>query len=684
MMMSKITAEHLARTAYVYIRQSHPHQVKHNLESQRRQYGLADRGRELGWSEITIIDEDQGHSGAGVQRSGFERLLIDVCAGKVGAVLCIEASRLARNGRDWHTLLEFCGLVNTLLIDENGIYDPRQPNDRLLLGMKGTISEMELSTFRQRAQGALDQKAKRGELHTTVPIGYVRSHDDRIEKDPDLRIQEAVALIFRKFRELASIRQVLIWIRQERIELPVIINTANERQIVWQVPVYNTIRHILKNPIYGGSYAFGRSKTLARIENGRKRLIRQHLLGQQDWKVLLLQHHEGYVSWDEYQRNQALIAQNANMKGSTLVQGAVKQGKALLSGLLRCGRCGRRLHAGYSGTRNNVIRYDCRARKGDLYCLTFGGVRADERVSEEVLRCLEPLGIQASLKAIEQEYAASDERIHQKELALQQASYEVAHARRQYDAVDPQNRLVAAELERRWNETLKVQGLLQEELEQLRQAPHNELSVAAKAELLSLGTDLPRLWNHPTSSPEIKKRILRTVLKEIVVNIRDNNIHMVLHWQGGGHTELQIAKNRKGQHRWVTDADTVELVRQLARVLPDQSIGAVLNRLNKRTAHGHNWTAGRVCAFRNDHAIPIYRTGEREARGELTLEETAAALNVSRMTVLRMIRSQVLPATQACLGAPWLIRKEDLQLRQEELKTGPRTSNPNQICMNLE
>ena len=316
--MSKITAEHLARKAYVYIRQSHPYQVKHNLESKRRQYGLADRGRQLGWPEVTVIDEDQGHSGSGVQRLGFERLLVDVCSGTVGAVLCIEASRLARNGRDWHTLLEFCGLVNTLLIDEDGIYDTRQPNDRLLLGMKGTISEMELSTFRQRAQGALDQKAKRGELHTTVPIGYVRTHDDRIEKDPDLRIREAMALIFQKFRELASIRQVLIWIRQERIELPVIVSTANERQIVWQVPVYNSIRHILKNPIYGGSYVFGRSKTFARIENGRKRLIRQRVLEQRDWKVLLVQHHEGYISWDEYQNNQTLIAQNTNMKGSTL------------------------------------------------------------------------------------------------------------------------------------------------------------------------------------------------------------------------------------------------------------------------------------------------------------------------------------------------------------------------------
>lgn len=683
--MNKISTEHLARQAHIYIRQSTPYQVKHNVESKRRQYGLADRAQQLGWSEVTIIDEDQGHSGSGTLRSGFEQLLVNVCSGNVGAVFCIEGSRLARNGREWHTLLDFCALVNTLLIDEEGIYDPRLPNDRLLLGMKGTIAEMELSTLRQRAQGALDEKAKRGELHTTVATGYVRTGSNRLEKDPDLRIRDAIALVFRKFRELGSIRQVMIWIRQEHIELPVIINGENERKIIWQVPVYNTLRHILTNPVYAGTYVHGRSKTVARIENGRKRLIRQRVRAQQDWKVLLVQHHEGYISWDEYQSNQAMIAQNANRKGS-LVQGAVKQGKALLSGLLRCGRCGRRLQAGYSGTRSNVIHYDCRgAGQGDGWCLSFGGLRVDERVSEEVLCCLEPLGIEASLKAIEQECAASHGRIHQKELALQQASYEVAHARRQYDAVDPDNRLVAAELERRWNETLKKETLLQQELRQLREAPSDQLSTTGKEELLRLGMDLPRLWNHPLSSPEIKKRILRTVLKEIVVNVSGGDtIHLVLHWQGGSHTELRIAKNRPGHHRWTTDADTVELVQHLARVLPDESIAAVLNRLHKRTAHGHPWTAGRVCAFRSDHAIPVYRKGEREARGELTLEEAAAALNVSRMTVLRMIRSKLLPATKACIGAPWLIRKEDLQLRQEQLKNVPRTADPNQLDMYLE
>jgi excisionase family DNA binding protein len=243
---------------------------------------------------------------------------------------------------------------------------------------------------------------------------------------------------------------------------------------------------------------------------------------------------------------------------------------------------------------------------------------------------------------------------------------------------------VAAELERRWNETLKAQSLLEVELETLRQSPANELSEAAKTELMKLGTDLPRLWNHPASSPEIKKRILRTVLKEIVVNINDDNIHMVLHWQGGSHTELQVAKNRTGHHRWVTDADTIDLVRHLARVWSDPSIAAVLNRLNKRTAHGHHWTAGRVCTLRYDHAIPVYRDGEREARGEMTLEEAAAVLDVSRMTVLRMIRRKLLPATQACLGAPWLIRKEDLASRQEELRNAPRTANPNQLSMDLQ
>ena len=272
--MSRIEADHLAREAIVYVRQSTVDQVNNNVESRRRQYGLVERARQLGWADVSVIDDDLGRSGSGVSRPGFEKLLAAICEGRVGAVVSIEASRLARNGRDWHTLLEFCGLVGTLIADEDGVYDPRLPNDRLLLGMKGTMSEMELTILRQRAHEALKQKARRGELFTSVAIGYVRNHHDRIEKDPDLRVREALALVFRKFEELQSVRQVHLWFRQERILLPAVCYGAEGRGLEWKPPVYNTIHHILTNPIYAGAYAYGRSISKTRIENGRKRVTR--------------------------------------------------------------------------------------------------------------------------------------------------------------------------------------------------------------------------------------------------------------------------------------------------------------------------------------------------------------------------------------------------------------------------
>jgi DNA invertase Pin-like site-specific DNA recombinase len=286
--MSKILTEHLARHAYVYIRQSTFDQVQHNLESQRRQYGLAERARALGWSDVIVIDDDLGRSGGGVYRPGFERLLAALCEGIVGAVFCIEASRLARNGRDWHTLLEFCRLVDALIVDEDGVYDPRQPNDRLLLGMKGTLSEMELSILRQRSYAALMQKAQRGELLTTLPIGFLRGRNDRIELDPDQRIREAIGPVFRKFHELGSIRQVMIWLRQERIELPAVLHYGPDgRCVLWQLPSYHPVNKMLRNPVYGGAYAYGRTKTIIRIEHGRKKNYKGQRVEQKDWQILI-------------------------------------------------------------------------------------------------------------------------------------------------------------------------------------------------------------------------------------------------------------------------------------------------------------------------------------------------------------------------------------------------------------
>ncbi len=606
--MSKITADHLKRHAVVYVRQSTLDQVQHNLESQRRQYGLADRARVLGWQEVTVIDDDLGRSGGGVHRPGFERLLAVLCEGNVGAVLCIEASRLARNGRDWHTLLEFCRLVDALIIDEDGVYDARQANDRLLLGMKGTLSEMELSTLRQRSVEALMQKARRGELLMTVAVGYVRVANDRIEMDPDRRIRKAIELVFRKFRRFGSVRQVLLWLRQERIELPAIVYGAEGRAVRWKLPVYNVLHHILTNPIYGGAYVFGRTKTVTRIAQGRKHSVAGVRVPQEQWQVLIPDHHDGYIAWDEYQANQRQITNNAAMKGQ-LVRGPARNGGALLAGLLRCGHCGRKFHVTYSGTQGNCLRYSCQGamiNHGTDRCISFGGLKADRLVEEEILRRLEPLGIDAALAAIDRRGHHDDERIAQKELALEQARFEVARARRQYDAVDPDNRLVAAELERRWNESLKHHRDIEAELEAMKSSRPASLTEDMRRALLQLGEDVPAVWRHPQSSLSLKKRIVRTVVKEIVARKDGEKITMLLHWYGGDHTELAFQKNKTGQHRYAAPADIVELVRQLARVQSDQGIVSILNRLGIRTGRGHTWTEVRVRSFRDTHAIAVY------------------------------------------------------------------------------
>jgi DNA invertase Pin-like site-specific DNA recombinase len=684
--MSKITPEHLARQAHVYVRQSTLDQVQHNRESQRRQYGLADRARMLGWDDVVVIDDDLGRSGAGVHRPGFERLLAALCEGAVGAVFCIEASRLARNGRDWHTLLEFCRLVDALIVDEDGIYDPRQPNDRLLLGMKGTLSELELSILRQRSHAALMQKAQRGEWLTTVPIGFLRARNDRLELDPDRRIREAIALVFRTFRELGSIRQVLIWLRQECIELPSVQYGPEGRHVVWRLPGYQILNKMLRNPIYAGAYAYGRTKTVVRVERGRQRSLKGQRVEQPDWPILIPDHHEGYIGWDEYERNQRQITHNANMKG-IMVRGPARNGGALLAGLLRCGHCGRKLHVAYSGTKGQCLRYHCRGafvNHGTGHCISFGGLHADRWVVEEVLRRLQPLGLRAALEALERHAQVGDERIAQRELALEQSRFETARVRRQYDAVDPENRLVAAELERRWNEALRRQADLEQELTALRENQPTRPHEASQARLVQLGEDLPALWQHPATSQALKKRILRTVLHEIVVRREADTITLLLHWQGGDHTAATFIANKIGQHRWVTPEDTLALVRDLARCQSDQGITATLNRLGKRTAHGHTWTEARVRTFRNDHGIRVYQEAARRARGELTLEESAAALGVSTMTVLRLIERRQLPARHACAGAPWVILRPDLdRVAVQMAKTVPLTGNDQQISLHL-
>ena len=657
--MNKIATDHLTRRAYVYIRQSTLDQVQHNRESQRRQYALADRARELGWQDVEVIDDDLGRSGSGIKRPGFDRLLGGLCDGRVGAVFCVEASRLARNGRDWHTLLEFCSVVGALLIDAEGVYDPRDPNDRLLLGMKGQISEMELANFRARAQAALVQKAKRGELVQRVAVGYVRA-DERLEQTPDARVREAIELVFRKFNEFGSARRLYFWLSTEKIQLPTVIDGTG-KVVRWQAPRYHSLLSLLQNPVYAGAYAYGRTRTRVHLAQGRKHVSRTKHRAPADWRVLITDHHEGYIGWDEYQRIQTLIAHNAVSRGDA-VRGAVRSGQALLVGLLRCGHCGRKLHVEYPS--QGHIRYACMSSRLDpngVCCVRTNGLQTDELVGEEILRCLAPLGIEAAVAALQIRHGAEDDRIKQKMLAVEQARYEAGRAQRQYDAVDSSNRLVAAELERRWNAALRAQTDLEEELETLRKERPAGLSEEQRRTLLGLGADLRRLWEHPQSQPEWRKRIVRTVMTEILVTADGADVQLLLHWRGGDHTQLRFGKVRRGQHRFVTNTGTVELVRGLARLQPDAMIASILNRIGHRTAHGERWSARSICWLRHRHAIDVYVLGEWRSRAELTLDEAAAILKVNATTVVKWIHAGRLPATQICPTRPGCCGKVDIE-----------------------
>jgi DNA invertase Pin-like site-specific DNA recombinase len=685
--MSKITTEHLSRGAFVYIRQSTADQLTHNHESRRRQYGLADRAKLLGWSTVEIVDDDLGRSGGGIVRPGFERLLAAICAGTVGAVLAIEASRLARNGRDWHTLIEFCGLVGTIIVDEDGIYDPRHPNDRLLLGMKGTMSELELSLFRQRSQEALKQKARRGALVLGVAAGYVKVGRDRIEKNPDLRVQEAIGLVFQKFAEFKSARQVHIWLRDEGIELPVKSRQGEAQGVVWRLPAYNIVHNILTNPIYAGAYAFGRTTSRISVVDGRKRVRRGVHKPMAEWEVLIKDHHAAYITWDEFERNLQVIADNATSMTSAVARGAAREGELLVPGLLRCGHCGRKLHVHYGGKLGRYNCYGARANHGTERCISVSGLSIDAAIAGVVLRELRPLGVDAALKAIEAQSSQTSAAERQLELSLQQARYEAAHARRQYDAVDPANRLVAGELERRWNEALQAVARIEGEIAAVMARRPPPLGEAERQQLMALGTNLARAWSHPAATAATRKRLVRAALNEIIVRRDGAIIHAVLHWRGGSHTELKIKQrlNAAGRPNPHMPHDTIALMSELARLMPDQQITRLLNRIGVETGYGNAWTQERVRGFRQHHGIARYRDGEWAERGEISLEAAAEIVGVCNMTTLRMLRRGDIKGRQVCRGAPWVIKTEDLAgFADPKRAQRPLTPNPTQSVLDLQ
>jgi excisionase family DNA binding protein len=591
--------------------------------------------------------------------------LAAVCQGQVGAVFVVDASRLARNGHEWHRLLEFCGIVDTLIVDHDGVYDPKHPNDRLLLGLKGMMSEMETATFRQRSQEAIRQMARRGEYYTRIPEGYVLRGVGRLEKDPDEQVRRAMELVFSKFRELGSARQVSLWFRQEQIPVPRRRSPlADPVDFVPATPW--RITRLLKDPTYAGVYAFGRTRRRVILKEGRKRQMKDKRSRPDQWQVLLQDHHEGYITWMEYLTNQQRLEQNRSALGEA-VSGAARPGKGLLAGLVRCGHCGRKMRVRYSGRRHRdslVVYYYCVAAEreivGKQVCCIFGGVTVEQAAAEAVLDALAPARMEAMLEAAAQLATRRTEKQRQVEMELERARYEADRCARQYNQVEPENRLVVRTLETRWNEALDRVCALEQQCAQPTDGQELVLAEEQGA-LRRLALDLPRLWNHASAPFDLKKRILRTVLKEIVVYVEESRLRVLIHWQGGEHSELSLRKRRPGQHRWTTSIETVDLIRQLARRMSDKQIAAQLNRLGIETAKGHTWTRIRVGNFRTIHEILNYSPGEREARGELTLEEAATQLGVSYSTVQRMIQSRQVPAQQVCPGGPWTLRSEDVE-----------------------
>jgi DNA invertase Pin-like site-specific DNA recombinase/predicted DNA-binding transcriptional regulator AlpA len=663
---SKITAGHLSRQAIVYLRQSSAAQVEHNRESTDRQYALTAKARELGWPDdrIIVIDEDLGVSGSGaVVRSGFQRLTAEVALSRVGLVLGLEVSRLARNNADWHRLIDLAGLTDTLIGDADGIYHPALINDRLLLGLKGTMSEAELHVLRERLNGGIRNKAARGELRRGLPVGFVWGEaDGDVCFHPDEAVVTAIRTVFERFAETGSARRVWLWFRSEGLKLP--LQMYARADIRWVEASYTAIHHVLTNPVYAGAYVYGktRQETILDASGARKKRIRH--LPRSEWQVLIPDHHPGFIDWQTYEANQERIAKNTR-PGPHKVGGAVREGSALLQGLASCGHCGRRLHTHYRG-RNSTPGYHCPGKvlvegRG-VYCLNIGGVQIDKAVADAFIAALEPAKLTATLAAAERLEHDRETTLKQWRLDVERASYEASRAERRYRAVDPDNRLVARGLEREWEESLRALEVAKAELARRERERPRVLSELERDRLLALGPDLTAVWHATTTTPRDRKELLQTLLEEVIIKVERNKAaaYLALRWKGGALSEIDLALPRSRPATVRTDEDTIALVRRLAVHYSDAVIASVLNRQARTTAYGHRFDAGRVGNLRRHWQIPCFEPEAEQASGELlTIKKAAIVLGVAPSTIHRLLNDGFIAGEQLTPGAPWRIRLTD-------------------------
>jgi len=655
----KITPEHLARKAIVYLRQSSERQVQHNKESQLLQYALADRARAMGWQDVEVVDTDLGMSASmgAVRRAGFDGVVAAVVRGEVGIIFSREASRLARTDKDFCHLLEVCQVFGTLLGDGEQIYDPAGMDDQLILGIKGTMSVVELRVLRMRLLQGARNKAERGELVRLLPPGYEYDGDGRVALDPDERVRAAMASVFEVFRRTWSARQTYLWFRTEGLELPVRNAAGRRERLVWRVPTQSFILSVLHNPWYAGVYTWGRRPVEVVWQDGRLCRRPGKEVRPEDCAVFIPDHHPGYITWEQYEEHRRILNRNSQLMSGGEAS-PVRSGSGLLAGLLRCGRCGRRIHVRYD-SRHGAARYLCNGTfpAGGQYCLGFGGAGVDRQFAAELLRVLSPLGLEASLEALNRRGSAHEEEQRSLRLQLEQLEYQAQRAFEQYDCTDPRNRLVAAELERRWNVKL-------EEVERVRahlaRLPPPEVSEDEREAITRLGRHFEQVWMAEDCPPELRKRIARTIIEEVVANHDEatDRLSFVIHWKGGHHTCFEMAKpsSSKGQ---ATAEDDIEIIRRLAPRYGDEDITRVLTRLGRQTGKGKGWTSERVKSARVRAGIP----GRKHTLADpdvLAMTQAARVCGVSDTTIRRLVEAGLLINHQTIPWAPWEIHRADL------------------------
>jgi len=663
----KITERHRQRRAVVYVRQSTLVQVQRNTESAQRQYALRDRAIDLGWpaSSVLVVDEDTGRSGASTDgRLGFKELVAEVGLGHVGLILSLEVSRLARSSADWHQLIDLCALTGTLIADSDGIYSPQDFNDRLLLGLKGTMSEAELHLIRARLDGGLRSKAQRGELRMHLPVGLDRDEDGRIVLCPDEQVRHAIDRVFELWRRLGSARQIVGELIAENQKLPR--RRVGERAVRWAPANYAAVHDYLTNPAYAGAFVFGRTRQEKHLDQAGQVKVRSIQVPLEEWSVCLPEHHPGYATWEEYLATRQRLATNVRPRGEG--GGSAREGAALLQGLLRCGRCGRKMQVAYSGTHGRSVRYAC-VRGHQFHgtqsaCQSLGGGRLDKAIAGMFLQAVTPAGVAASTGAITQLTGQHDARLDAQRLTLERAEFDAGRARRQFDACEPENRLVARTLEGKLELALGTVDREQRALAALQHARPAPLSEQERHALARLARDLPRMWGAQTTTDRDRKELLRTLVSEIVVTVqRPQNIAEVLAiWEGGARTELTVPLVRRGPESKRTDEDTVALIGRLAVHHPDRQIAAILNKQGRRTGTGLPFTLTRVAQVRKTNQIPAAPPPDADA-DRVTIEQTAGQLGVSTSTIRRWLREGLLPAEQTTPAAPWRIHLTD-EIRQ--------------------